>query len=182
MQAPNALCKELNIFTEPLASLIETQGCAAVLLVYALVDLVFILPVANPSNRKVEIATGTPVAAIGFVALAFSFPSTAATTPQLSRNDKLRKMLRDLQIDTLPDSIPHKRFLVSLVCKYLDVFAESDINVGPTSLAFHEIDIADTRSLRQFVRRLPYGEVREAVVKEIEKLANAGIARPSTSP
>ena len=32
------------------------------------------------------------------------------------------------------------------------------------------------------MRRLPYGEVREAVAKEIEKLNNAGIARPSTSP
>ena len=32
------------------------------------------------------------------------------------------------------------------------------------------------------MRRLPYGEVRESVVKEIEKLTNAGIARPSTSP
>ena len=68
------------------------------------------------------------------------------------------------------------------MCKYLDVFAESDSDVGTTSLAFHEIDAADTRPLRQPVRRLPYGEVREAVVKEIEKLTNAGIARPSTSP
>ena len=32
------------------------------------------------------------------------------------------------------------------------------------------------------MRRLPYGEVREAVAKESEKLTNAGIARPSTSP
>ena len=103
-------------------------------------------------------------------------------TPQLSRNDKLRKVLRELQIDTLPDSTPHKRFLVSLVRKYLDVFAESDADVGITSLSFHEIDTADMRPLRQPVRRLPYGEVREAVVKEIEKLTNAGIARPSTSP
>ena len=32
------------------------------------------------------------------------------------------------------------------------------------------------------MRRLSYGEVRESVAKEIEKLTNAGIARPSTSP
>ena len=31
------------------------------------------------------------------------------------------------------------------------------------------------------MRLLPYGDVRKAVVKEIEKLTNAGIARPSTS-
>ena len=62
------------------------------------------------------------------------------------------------------------------------MFAESDSDVGTTSLAFHEIDTADTRSLRQPARRLPYGEVRKAVVNEIEKLTNAGIAHPSTSP
>ena len=54
--------------------------------------------------------------------------------------------------------------------------------MGTTILTFHEIDTADTHPLRQPVRLLPYGEVREAVVKEIEKLTNAGIARPSSSP
>ena len=54
--------------------------------------------------------------------------------------------------------------------------------MGTTSLAVHEIDTLVTRPLRQPVRRLPYGEVREAVAKEIENLTNAGIARPSTSP
>ena len=70
--------------------------------------------------------------------------------------------------------------LVSLVCKYIDVIAESDSDVGTTSLAFHEIDTADTRPLCQPARRLPNGEVRQAVVDKIEKLTNAGIARPST--
>ena len=68
------------------------------------------------------------------------------------------------------------------MCNYIDVFAENDADVGTTSLIFQEIDTADTRLLRQPVRRLPYGEVREAVVNEIEKLTNAGIAQSSTSP
>ena len=38
------------------------------------------------------------------------------------------------------------------------------------------------RPFRQPVRRLPYGEVLEVVVSEIQKLRNAGIARASTSP
>ena len=143
---------------------------------------VFYLPIANPSNARVDIAAGTPVAAIAPVILAPKFPSTAPMTPQLSRNDKLRKVLRELQIESLADSTPHKRSLVSLVFNYLDVFAECDSDVGTTSLAFHKIDTADTRPLKQPVRRLPYGEVRVAVVKEIEKLTNAGMARPSTSP
>ena len=90
--------------------------------------------------------------------------------------------MRKLQVEALPDSTPHKRSLVSLVCKYLDIFAESDADVGTTSVAFHESDTPDMRPLRQPVRSLPYGQVREAFAKEIEKLTNAGIARPSTSP
>ena len=66
-------------------------------------------------------------------------------------------MLRILHVDALPDSTFHKRPLISLVCKYIDVFAESDLDVGTTNLTFHEIDTADTRPLRQSVRRLPYG-------------------------
>ena len=140
------------------------------------------MPIANPSNRRIEISAGQPVAAIAPVALTPHSISIAAVTPKLSRIEKLRKVLRDLQVDTLPDSTPHKRALVSLVCKYIDVFAESDTDVGKTSLTFHEIDTTDTRPLRQPVCRLPYGEVRKAVVNEIEKFTRAGIARPSTSP
>ena len=77
----------------------------------------------------------------------------SAVAPQLSRNEKLRKVLRELNIDALPDSTPHKRPLISLVCKYIDVFAKSDSDVGTTNLTFHEIDTADTRPLRQPVRQ-----------------------------
>ena len=69
-----------------------------------------------------------------------------------------------------------------MVAKYLDVFAESDSDVGTTNLTFHEIDTGDVRLLRQPVRRLPYGEMRTAVESEIEKLVGADIARPSASP
>ena len=130
-------------------------------------------PVRNFSSRlstpqtAVKIPAGIPVDAIAPVALAANSPSTAATNPQLSLNEKLRKVLRELQVDALPESTPHKRPLVSLDCMYLDIFAESDADVGTTSLAFHEIDTPDTRPLRQPVRRLPYGEVREAVAKKI---------------
>ena len=82
----------------------------------------------------------------------------------------------------LADSVQHKRPLVSLVSEYLDVFAVSDSDVGTTGLTFHEIDTGDTRPLRQPVRLLPYGEMRRAVQSEIEKLTDAEIARPSTSP
>ena len=52
---------------------------------------------------------------------------------------------------------------------------------GTTGLRFTR-STRQTRPLKQPVSRLPYGEVREAVVNMIKKLTNAGIARPSTSP
>ena len=71
--------------------------------------------------------------------------------------------------------------MLSLVAKYLDIFAECDTDVGTTNLTFHEIDTGDVRHLRQPVRRLPYGEIRAAVESEIDKLVSADIVRASTS-
>ena len=68
------------------------------------------------------------------------------------------------------------------MAKYLDIFAECDSNVGTTNLTFHKIDTGDVRPLRQPVRRLPYGEIRDAVKSEIDMLVSANIALASTSP
>ena len=183
VRMPRALRDVFIVAVEPLASLLEDKGCAVLPSVLASIDSVCYVAVANPFNRRVEIPANVPVAAVAPVAMAHNSPSTtAAVAHKLSLNEKLREVLRELHVDTLPDSTPHKRPLISLMCKYIDVFAENDSDVGTTNLTFHEIDTADTRPLRQPVRRLPYGKVREAIANEIEKMTNAGIARPSTSP
>ena len=123
--APTALCKQSNVAVKPLASLLCKHGCAALPSVFAPSSSEFVVQIVNPSNNRVEIPAGTPVAAIAPVALAANSFSTAATTPQLSRNKKLCKVVRELQVDALPESTPHKRPLVSLVCKYLDIFSEA---------------------------------------------------------
>ena len=140
VRVPQALYKEQNIAVEPLALLLEEYGCAAVPSVYASADSMFFVPIANPSNRRIEISAGQPVAAIAPVALTPHSTFTAAVTIELSRYEKLRKVLRELHVDTLPDSTPHKRAMVSLVCKYIAVFAKRDTDMGTTSLTFHEID------------------------------------------
>ena len=108
--------------------------------------------------------------------------STAATYPRISRIKKLQKVLRELQIDDLSNSTPHKQPLISFVIKYLDIFAKDEADVGTTSLALDKIDTADVRFLRQPVCPMQYGEVREAVVFEIAKLTTIGIACATTSP
>ena len=82
----------------------------------------------------------------------------------------------------MSDTAPHKQQLLSLVTKYLDIFAECNSDVGTTNLTFHEIDTGDGRPLRQPVRRLHYGEIRAAVESEIDMIVSADIADASTSP
>ena len=168
VRVPSALRDTPNVFFEPLALLLEEQDCAALPSVQALTDSTCYVAVANLSNRRVEIPADLPIAAVAPVALTPNAPSTTAVAPQLTRIHNLRKVLHELHFDSPPDSTPHKRPLISLVCKYIDVLAENDTDVGTTSLTFHEIDMADTRPLRQPVCRLPYSEVRKAVANEIE--------------
>ena len=180
---PRALRDFPNVAVKTLPSLLEDKGCAVLTSVLAPTDSVCYVAEAKPSNRRVEILANVPVAAVAPVAMAHnSLSRTAAVAPQLSCNEKLRKVLHELHVDAVPDSTPHKRPLISLVCKYIDVLSDSDSDVNTTNLTFHEIDTADTRPLRQPVRRLPYGEVHEAEANNIKKLTNANIARPSTSP
>ena len=90
-------------------------------------------------------------------------------------------MLHELKIDLLPDTVPHKKQLLSLVAKYLDIFAECDSNVGTTNLTLHEIDTGDVRPHHQPVRRVPSGKMRAAVKFEIDKLVSADSARVDIS-
>ena len=69
-----------------------------------------------------------------------------------------------------------------MIGEFIDVFAECDSDFGSTNVVFHEIDTGVSRPLRQPARRIPYGEQREAVEGEIDKLLENGVACPSTSP
>ena len=112
VRASRALCNESNVAVEPLASLLDKHGCGVLPSVYTLSSSESYVPIANPSNTRLEIPAGSTVAAIAPIALAANSTSTAAMNPELSRNEKLRKVLRELQVDALPDSTPHKRPLV----------------------------------------------------------------------
>ena len=82
--------------------LLEDKGCAVLPSVLAPINSVCFVAVANPSNRRVEIPADVPVAAVAPVAMAnnSSF-TTAVVAPQLSRNEKLGKVVRELQVDAL---------------------------------------------------------------------------------
>ena len=92
------------------------------------------------------------IAAVSRVAITPESYSTTATAFKFSRNLTLRNVFRELYIDLLSNFTHHKRLLISLVCKYIDVLAESDSDIKTTSFTFYNIDTVDTRLLPQPVR------------------------------
>ena len=138
--------------------------------------------VVNLSPHPIELPAEFPIASVKAFEYCANESKVAATAPRLSCKEKFRKVVKELRIESLPESAPHKKQLLEMIDKFLGAFSESDADVGTTELAFHEIDTNDVGPLRQPVRRIPYGEMRTAVESEIEKLVSAEIARTSTSP
>ena len=134
------------------------------------------------SDKSVYLRAGTPIAAISPVMPLATASSNSAALRHLPRNEKFRKVFNDLNFDTIKLDAPTKLKLREMIDEFIDVFAECDSDVGLTNVVFHEIDTGVSRPLRQFARRIPYGEQRDAVESEIEKLLENGVARPSTSP
>ena len=156
MRVISALCKKFQVAVNLLVSLLEVNGCAFVLLVHGLIYLMFCVPIANHLNCRIEIAANTQVYAIVPVVLALNPTFTAAVVPQLFRNEKVRKVLRELLVVMLFVFISYKRSMDLLVRKFMKVFAKSDAEVGTTSLTFHEKDTVDLRVHKQPYRRMPY--------------------------
>ena len=182
VRVPRSLQKAATVVVDPLGSAIIKFGCATLPAVCAPIDGICRVAVMNPSNKPIQIGADTSIAAINSVEQTLNNTQIAATAPRLSYQGKLRKVLFELTVDTLDDSVPHKQKLVLLISNYLDIFAENDSDVGSTNLTIHEIDTSEVRPFRQPVHQLPYGEMRAAVESEIIKLVNAEIARPSKSP
>ena len=166
-----------SIAVEPLGSAIFKFECTTLPAVCAPVDGVCRVAMVNPSSLSVVIKLETLIAAVNLVVQSSNAVKTAATVAPLSKEEKLRKVLYELQIDGLPDATSHKQPLICHVTMFIDTFAENHDDVGTTSLTFNKIDTADIRPLRQPVRRLPYGEIRAGVESEVDKLVSAGIAR-----
>ena len=67
-----------------------------------------------------------------------------------------------------------------LLDEYHDVFAADKYDLGRATLAEHHIDTGDSAPFRQRPRRLPQEQHKE-IERQVLKLAEVGIVRPSTS-
>ena len=68
-----------------------------------------------------------------------------------------------------------------LLAQYVDVFSQSEQDLGCTDLVQHEIPLTDTHPVRQRYRRLPPSQY-EQVRQHIQELLANGVIRPSASP
>ena len=68
--------------------------------------------------------------------------------------------------------------IAKLLSEYQDVFSKHDDDLGLTSLAEHQIDLTDTKPIKQPFRRVPLAFVNEEK-HAIDKLLRQGVIRPS---
>ena len=92
--------------------------------------------------------------------------------------DHMQSCFEDSIQDLQPSDIETVR---QLLCNNSDVFAKSPEDLGHTSIIRHHIDTGDARPIKQRARRQPshWVDVEE---KEIKKMCDLGICKPSTSP
>ena len=105
---PPEIQQSPSIAVEPLESAILKFECATLMAVCAPVDGVCRVAIVNPSSSSVVIKPESPIAPANSVVQPSNAVQTAATISRLPREEKLRKVLHELQIDALPDATPHK--------------------------------------------------------------------------
>ena len=123
------------------------------------------LTLVNPTPSVVIVPPGARVATRTRVAVADGVGSSvAALPPTLSREEKLRKVLRELEVDSVQAEQGVKEAFIALLDKYLDAVASHDADLGRTDLVFHEIDTAQsphTSAAKEATLRAASGRGRE---------------------
>lgn len=127
------------------------------------------ISVVNPSDNPVTLRVGLPIAAVS--PLQFPDPTVQINffaITHLPRDEKLKKILADLQFNVITLDSDVKSKLRTLIEEQLDFFAECDSDIGTTNFVFHEIDTGNSCPLRLPASRVPYGDQRVAIESEIE--------------
>ena len=123
VRLPRAVQDASTVVIDPLNSTVVILGCAALPAVCAPVAEFCRVAVVNSSDKPIEILAGVFVASVNTVGPASKSSQATATALRLPLMSKLRKVRHELKIDS-SDTAPHKQQLLSLVAKYLDIFAE----------------------------------------------------------
>jgi len=63
----------------------------------------------------------------------------------------------------------------------MDVFSQSENDLGQTDIIMHYIDTGDAKPVRQPLRKFPPAHV-EAISKHVDSMLEQGIIEPASSP
>ena len=139
------------------------------------------ITVVNFTDEPIKLLAGFSIAFVAAVQLATINARTAVTTPAYRTRLNFERYFTNKKSTsfTIP---PLKNSSCLRSSPRIWMYLQSWTDVVTTNLVFHKIDTGDVRPIRQFVHRLPYGEMRAAVESEIDKLVVADISRLSISP
>ena len=80
----------------------------------------------------------------------------------------------------MDDSLPESTVvaLQEILLLHSDVFRQSEDDLGLTTLVTHQIDTANSRPVKQSLRRFPPAHV-EAISQQIDDYIKQGVIRPA---
>ena len=86
----------------------------------------------------------------------------------------------DVDLSSSKLSTQDKQRLYDVLCTFRDVFATTDEVLGSTSVIKHAVKTTGP-PIRQAMRHLPVA-LKVTVQKEVKKMLDEGVLRPSNSP
>jgi hypothetical protein len=86
-------------------------------------------------------------------------------------------------IESVHVSLPETTInsLKRLLVRYQDVFSQSELDLGLTTIVKHRIDTGNTPPFRQQLRRFPPAHV-QAISEHIDNMLEQGVIEPASSP
>jgi len=147
--------------------------------------------VMNVSECPITLKSGTTVAELQPVELVNSGTSNPTEISDSQRtvpksvahmDDKVPDFIEKL-IDGVDDSLPESACLAlhEILKDHIDVFSQSEYDLGRTDIITHHIDTGNSRPVRQPLRRHPPAHV-EAISKHIDNMLSQGIVESAASP
>jgi len=140
----------------------------------------------NTTKDKIELKEGTIISNLQPVAVMndVSLPEKIVKSGKLSNSseDSVPQFLHKL-IEEIDDSIPQSTVLAvrQLLMEYLDVFSESEFDLGKTKIIEHPIDTGDAKSFRQPLRRFPTAHL-EAISEHVDSMLAQEVIEPACRP
>ena len=166
---------------------LREQNCDLPETLFADIDSMIHIPLHNSGSMPVLVKKGLPIGKVEEVSVVGKDDSLwsesepeIARVCQVSKQGRCEELVSRLQIGKSCTKRQVSQ-IQELLCKYHEVFALTDSELGDTDIVTHSIDTGNAPPVRASPRRLPY-VLRKELEKEMEALLETGCIEPSSSP